>query len=509
MKALESTTGGMWSTVRDNVTRSVQSVTTRKYLVGVVLAWVLVVYLASSPSLRSAQRPGPGPLHAPAAGVTALASPSFSLPSASTTAGTSSGFGSFAFPPLSFTAPPPPPPTPQLSCPFPIPESQTTPFNPGIFLSFEGPFVELAGPFSSYFIPTLGTIAPLVPIVTPLVYLSEPVMNEVTPDVSSVVTDYVTITDAAGLNSPQEKQYAAQFEPYWLELLGALTPVEQQLASSTPGQCLVLFENELAVMDSQQNLHLPPLPFVAPGIPPGSSSAAVAQAAAADTSSPFARLTVPWSGGIPSTLPGAVTALRAAGKPVLVRLVDAPPPGAAIGGTGFPDFVAQVVHELPAASAFEVDASTGDPSGAGPMADLVHGLASVDLARLPGQLIGVGVPTAAQGSGTAAFWGTFDDAMKGLQRNMVDFVAADLTPQPQPTMAADSAEAAQLARGLESAFTTLGGVPADVPVFGTVTLDEADPATVSSVQEQLVSYLAALRSLRVSMLGIEAPFTSG
>ncbi|HAM01129.1 MAG TPA: hypothetical protein DCQ30_02715 [Acidimicrobiaceae bacterium] len=494
------------SRVRDGVTRSVQSVTSRKYLVGAVLAWVLVVYLASSPSLRSAQGPTQSPVHpAPAGPAAGFAVPSFSAPNLSTAPLSSSGFGSFVAPPLSFGAPPAPPATTSLSCPFPIPQSQTTPFDPGVFLSFGGPFIELSGPLVSYYIPTLGAIAPLVPIVTPLVYISEPVMNAVTPDVSTVVTDYVTIIDAAGLNSPQEQQYAAEFEPYWLQLVGSLTPVEQQLSSSTAGQCLVLFENELAVMDSQQNLPaLPSLPYIPSGIPPGSSQAAVAQAAAADTRSPFAQLTVPWSGGIPSGLPAAVSTLRGAGKPVLVQLVDQPPAGQAMGGTGFPDFVAQVVHELPAASAFEVDAPATDPSGTGQMADLVHGLASADLTRMPGQLIGAGVPTTAQGTSAVAFWGAFKGAMKGLQANMVDFVAADLTPLAEATAAADSAEAAQSARSLESSFTTLGGVPADVPVFGTVSLDGADPATVASVQEQIASYLAALRGLHVSALGVFA-----
>ena len=492
------------SRMRDGVSRSVQSITSRKYLVGAVLAWVLVVYLASSPSLRSAERPSPGPVHpVPAAAAPGFAAPSFSTPNLSTAPFSSSGFGPFISPTLSFGPSPAPPSTTPLSCPFPIPQSQTTPFDPGIFLSFEGPFIELAGPFSSYFIPTLGEIAPLVPIATPLVYISEPVMNAVTPDVSTVVTDYVAITDTAGLNSPQEQQYAAQFEPYWLQLLGSLTPVEQQLSSSTAGQCLVLFENELAVMDSQQNLPpLPSLPYIPSGIPPGSSSAAVAQAAAADTRSPFAQLTVPWSGGIPAGLPAAVSTLRSAGKPVLVQLVDQPSTGQAVGGTGFPDFVAEVVHELPAASAFEVDAPAADPSGAAQMADLVHGLASADLTRLPGQLIGVGVPAAAEGAAAPGFWSGFKGAMKGLQANMVDFVAAGLTPQAQGSAAADSAEAAQSARSLESSFTTLGGVPADVPVFGTVSLDSSDPVTVASVQQELASYLAALRGLHVSALGI-------
>jgi hypothetical protein len=495
---------GLLSSWRHDLSRCVQSVTTRKYLVGTVLAWVLVVYLASSPSLRSAARPPTGPEHlAQPVAVPSTALPGSSAPSPAATPASAPSFGSFGFAPPSFGPPPAPAAAPQLSCPYPIPQSQTTPFSPGIFLSFEGPLIELSGPFAAYDLPTLGAIAPLVPLATPLVYISEPVMNEVTPDLSTAVTDYVTIIDAAGLDSPQEQQYAAQFEPYWLELLGSLTPVEQQLASSTAGQCLVLFENELAVMDSQENLQLPPLPFIPSGIPPGSSSsAAVATAATADTASPFAQLTVPWAGGLPPGLPAAAAALRAAGKPVLVELVDQPPAGQAMGGTGFPDFVAQAVHELPAASAFQLDAPATDPGGAAQIADLVHGLASADLTRLPGQLIGVGVPAGAQGAGAGAFWGAFDRAMGGFQPNMVDFVSADLTLQQQATSAADSAEAAASARSLEHAFATSGGVPANVPVFGTVTLDGADPVSTPSVQQQLASYLAALAGLRVRVLGI-------
>ena len=491
--------------VRQLATRSVHSVTSRRYLVGAVLAWVLIVYLAAAPSEIVGPAPRSVPTRAAPPATVAAPAPSLSI-EAPSFAATTPTVPSFSFTPLSFTPPPPAPPaTPPLSCPFPIPQSQTTPFSPGIFLSFEGPLIELSGPFATYDIPTLGAIGPLVPLATPLVYISEPVLNDVTPNLSVLITDYVTIIDDLGLNSPQEQQYADEFEPYYLELLNSLSPVEQDLASSTAGQCLVLFENALAVQDSQENLQLPALPLLPSGVPPSSSStdAAVASATTADTHSPFAQLVLPWSGGVPSGLPTAVNALRAKGEPVELELVDQPPVGQTMGGAGFSDFVAQVVQDAPQASAFQVDAAGTDPSGSTQMADLVHGLAAADYMRQPGQLIGLGVPVSAEGAGAQGFWQAFHTSMEGWQSVMVDFVGADLTPQAQSSAAANDAEAAATAKSLESAWSTLGGVPANVPLFGTVGLAGGLPVTTTSVQQQIASYLAALAGLHVGALGVD------
>jgi hypothetical protein len=484
----------------------VQSLTTRKYLLAAVVGWVLVVYLAaapsSSPAPPSSVRPAVGPARvaAPApAPVTSAAAPfaTFSVPTSPT----------FAFPSIDFGAPPPAPPaTAPLDCPYPIPQSQTSPFSAGIFLNFEGPLIDLSGPFAIYDIPTLGAIAPLVPLVTPLVYIAEPVMNALTPNISNAVTDYLTIIDDAGLNSPQEQQYAAEFEPYYLKLLDSLAPAETALASSTAGQCLVLFENELAVMDSQQSITLPNPPIIVPtfsGSSTDGASSAVETAATADSSSSFAQLVLPWFGGLPASLAATEAALQAKGHPVELELVDAPPAGQPMGGTGFADFVAEAVHASPQVSAFQIDAPGTDPAGTAQVADLVHGLAAADMERLPGQLIGVGVPEAATGAGAGSFWSAFDQSMKGWQPNMVDFVAADLTPAAEPSPAAAQAEALSSVRALEAAFTSLGGVPADVPVFGTVSLAGSGPWTEASVQEQIAGYLAALRGQQVRFLGVD------
>ncbi len=491
--------------------RSVQSVTTRRYLIGAVLAWVLIVYLAAAPSNIVAPVPHPAPVKAVPRAAPAAPTPAFAASTTPTVpTSTTPSVPAFSFTPLSFPPPPPTPAaTPLLSCPYPIPQAQSTPFSPGIFLSFEGPLFDLSGPFVIYDIPTLGAISPLVPFLTPLVDISEPVMNEVTPDLSVLVTDYVAIIDELGLDSPEEQEFAQEFEPYFLELLDELTPVEQDLASSTAGQCLELFENDLAVQDSQENLpSLPTLPLLPSGVPPSTSStdSVVESATTTDTHSPFAELVLPWSGGVPSDLSQAVSTLRSKGDPVELELVDQPPAGQSMGGTGFSDFVAQVVQDAPDASAFQVDAPASDPAGATEIADLVHGLASADVARQPGQLIGVGIPTDAEGSGAQNFWQAFDTAMGGWQKAMVDFVGADLTPQAESSAAADSAEAAATAHALRTAWSTFGGVPSTIPLFGAVSLASGLPVSSSSVQEQIAAYLAALAGQHVAALGID---TSG
>jgi hypothetical protein len=383
-----------------------------------------------------------------------------------------------------------------------LPQAQNAPLQPGIFLSFEGPLIEMSGPIAAYDLPTLGEIGPLVPIATPLVSISQPVLNAVTPNLSVIAYDEQQIVNGAGLNSPYEQQYAQQFEPYWLQLIGTFTPFEQTLASSTPGQCLVLFENALAVAVSQQNIQLPPLPLLPAGVPPSStpSTDAVAAATMADTKTPFAQLVLPWSAGVPAELPAALSALASKGDPVKLELVDQPPAGQVMGGTGFADFVAQVVHEAPQASAVQVDAAGTDAAGPAQIADLVHGLAAADLTRRPGQLIGVGLPDAALGAAAAGFWRAFAAAAAGYQTSFVDFVGADLTPSPASTVAADSAEAAATAQALRTAWSAIGGVPANVPLFATVGLAGGGPVTTASVQQQLASYLTALAGLHVVAL---------
>ena len=498
----------MIARLHDVGAKSAQSITGRKYLIGAVLGWVLVVYLVAGPSLPSAAPllpafPVPGAHQATVAPVSAA---SDSSPSVAASPNLAFGSPSFGVPDLSFGPQPPPPAQPApFSCPYPIPQSQTTPFDAGIFLSFEGPFIEMSGPFATYDIPTLGAIAPLVPMLTPLVYISEPVLNALTPNISTVVSDYLTIIDDAGLNSPQEQQYANEFEPYYLELLGSLSPVETELASSTAGQCLVLFENELAVMDSQQNVSVPSLPEIPPGIPPGSSSQAdaVETAEVGSGSSPFAQLVLPWSSGVPAELATAESALGAKSHPVELDLVDDPPAGQQVGGAGFADFVAEAVHASPQASAFEVDGPGTDPAGAAEIGDLVHGLAAADMERLPGQVIGMGVPDSAQGTGSRPFWTAFDAAMKGWQPAMVDFVAADLTPQALATPEADESEAVSTLRSLQAMFSSAGGVPTDVSVFGTVAL-AGSAVTSSEVQQQIAGYLRALHAMHLGMLGVLA-----
>lgn len=482
--------------------RVMEPVTSRKYLVGAVLAWVLIVYLAAAPS----EIVSPAPRSAPArSGPPAALAPA-PLPTVAPALAPEAAPAppDFSFAPVAFAPPPPPaPPAPPLSCPFPLPQAQSAPLQPGIFLSFESPLMAISGPFAAYDIPTLGEIGPLVPIATPLVSISQPVLNAVTPNLSVIASDYEQLVTAAGLNSPQEQQYAQQFEPYWLQLIGTFTPLEQTLASSTPGQCLVLFENALAVAASQQNIQLPTLPLLPSGIPPSSSSAtAVASAIAADSRAPFAQLVLPWSAGVPAGLPAALSALASKGDPVELEVVDQPPTGQRVGGTGFADFVAEVVHQAPQASAVQVDAASTDPAGAAQIADLVHGLAAADLTRRPGQLIGMGVSDAAQGAAAAGFWRAFAGAAAGYQSSLVNFVGADLTPSPTPSVAADSAGAAATAQALRAAWSALGGVPASVPLFAAVALADGAPVSTASVRQQIASYLAALAGLHVVALEI-------
>ena len=479
--------------------RVAEPITTRKYLVGAVLAWVLIVYLAAAPSEIVSPAPRSAPTRVAPPALAAAPSPNLAPVFSPETAPAPPDF---SFAPISFPPPPAPEPgPPPLSCPFPVPQAQSAPLQPGIFLSFESPLMAISGPFAAYDIPTLGEIGPLVPMLTPLVSISQPVLDAVTPNLSVIASDYEQLLAEAGLNSPQEQQYAQQFEPYWLQLIGTFTPLEQTLASSTPGQCLVLFENALAVAASQQNLQLPPLPLLPAGVPPSSSSAAaVASATTADAHNPLAKLVLPWSAGVPVGLPAALSALASKGDPVELELVDQAPAGHSIGGTGFADFVAQVVHDAPRASALQIDAADTDPAGAAQIADLVHGLAAADLVRQPGQLIGVGVPDAAQGAGAASFWRAFAATAGGYQASFVDFVGADLTPAAAPSVDADSAEAAQTAQALRAAWTALGGVPANVPLFATLGLASGTSVSTASVQQQIVSYLGALAGLHVVAL---------
>jgi hypothetical protein len=393
-----------------------------------------------------------------------------------------------------------------LTCPYPIPQSQTTPFNPGEFLAFESPFLDLSGPFAAYNVPTLGEIAPLVPFASPLVSISEPVMNAVTPNMAQAIYDFVALEHQAGLDNPSFDKYVAQFEPYWLQLVGQLTPYEQALASSTAGQCTVLFENELATVAAEHNIPIPQPPLVVPDTTGGSKAASDAGAVAAAVQSSSARppavqLSLPWSGGMPAGLPGVVKQLAADKVPVEVDLVDTPPVGRAIGNGGFADFVASAVHGLPAASIFEVDVPTTTPAGAAAVADLVHGLAAADFTRQPGQLIGMGVAPAATGDGAPAFWSAFAAAAQGYQASLVDFVAADLTTGATGSLSAVAAQAAATARALEHEWSTVGGVPPDVPLFATVDL-VGSGLSASAARQELAAFHGALAGLHVGMLGL-------
>lgn len=486
---------------------TVQSVGQRRFLLGAVLAWVLIVYLVAGPTESSSVPPIVAPAHggsaAPApSGLLSLGDLGPQLVAPTDT------FPSFEPPgAASFEAPPSPPSEPTLSCPYPLPQAQDPGANPGELLSFLTPPLALGGAFSSYALPTLGAIAPLVPVITPLVVMSQPVLNEVTPDVSSLITDIVEVENDLGLNGPASQQAAQQFEPYWLQLLGSLEPAEQALTSSTAGQCLILFENALAQYSNQLNLSLPPLPLIPAGLPPssgGASAAAVATGTASMTHAPVAHLSLPWSSGIPAGLGATVGALRAKGMAVAVELVDAPPAGASQGGTGFADFVALVVHQLHAVSMFQVDAASADPVAPGALADVVHGLAAADMTRQPGQLIGLGLPAAVLGTGGPAFWKAFATGMRGYQLSMVDFVAADLTPAGASSPDAAAAGAAATARALEHAWATVGGVPSDIPLFATVDFVGPGGSSAALVRQELGTYLAALAGLHVGLLGMSS-----
>lgn len=487
---------------RDMMTLGWNGLARRRYLLGAVLAWALILSLTSSSVPRALHRARPAvtPAAAPGAASALAGFPNFSAPATAPFA-SAPPFAPFAAP--AFGPPPTPPTVSQLSCPYDIPQAQSAPLSPGAILSFVSPLMDLSGPFAVYDIPTLGAIGPLVPIVTPLVSLSQPVMNEVTPNMTTVITDIVTLEDDAGLDSPQGQQYAQQFEPYWISLLTSLTPTEQALTSTTAAQCLVLFENYAAQEGAAANITLPQLPLLPLGLP-GSSpgSASVAQAAMSMSAQhPFTQLVLPSSGGVPAAVVTAARDLSAGRIPVEIDLVDDPAPGQTLGGTAFADFVALAVHALPGVSAFEVDVPGANPAAPAAIGDLVHGLAAADAERQPGQLIGLGVEPGAMGNGAAAFWPAFDTSMKGYQPIMVDFGAADLTSGPSSSLAAQCAQAASAARALEGAWTSLGGVPADVPLFATVGLFGA-PSDVSSVRHQIAAYETALSGLHVGMLGV-------
>jgi len=260
------------SEYRKAAVRISQSIATRRYLLGAMLAWVLIVYLVPGPgpSRSSAPSPAPAAQSAPPAGPTApTAGPDTSLlgsdyytpppslpplgPDLSAPVARPASAVGFTSP--SFTAPPPPPATVQLSCPYPIPQAQNAPLSPGVLLSFLTPLGVVAGPFADYDLPILGAIGPVLPIILPIFSVAQPVMNAITPELSVVITDLSLIEDTTGLgNNPQEVKFAAQFKPAFIKFLNSLIPVEQQLASASGTQCLILFENELAQMAAKVNL---------------------------------------------------------------------------------------------------------------------------------------------------------------------------------------------------------------------------------------------------------------
>jgi hypothetical protein len=483
--------------------RSSQSILSRRYLIGAVLAWVLVVYLAAGPSVPTfspafgsggSAPASPAASPAPVAAVRALLA-SGSIPSSNP----SVPVQAFAtplggFPPLTFPPPAPPPNVPEMHCPYPIPQAQSSPISPGVILSFESPLMELSGPYAAWDIPTLGAIEPVIPLVTPVLSISQPVMNEVTPNESVVATDIATLEARAGLDGPQNAKYAQEFEPYWLKLVYSLTPYEAALASTTAAQCVALFGNALAQRTASLDLNLPPLPTLPSGIPPGSADAtAVAGAVLSATRSPFVTFALPWSQGMPPGLPAEVRDLAARHLPVEIQLLDAPPKGQSLGTTGFADFVATTVHSLPQATAFEVDGPSLDPSGSAAEWDLVHGLAAADFARQGGQLIGMGVPTSALGQAAPAFWSMFSARAAGFQANLVDFVGAVIP-------AGDPSAAAAAARGLERDWSALGGVPRSVPFFASI--PEERTSSADDVLRQMATYESALSVVHLGLLEV-------
>jgi hypothetical protein len=545
-----------------SVGRVLGSLTQRRYLLGVILAWVLVVYLASGPSpvtlasgpstassgpsagATSAAVPGTSnTLTSPASVATMqAASPAASYSSAPAANPQTAAVGvaptgpSFGTPPV-FSPPGAAPEVPQMSCPYPLPQAQNPPISSGVILSFLGPITELQGPFASYGLPTLGAIEPLVPMVTPVVSISQPVLNEITPNLSTLITDLVYLEDRLGLNSPEGAALAKQFEPTWLKLLAAVEPAEQALASTTAAQCLTLFGNELAQQAAKLNLTLPPLPLLPPipgagsaggtptgaaadssagaaagtptgaaaGTPTGSADTvaadAVADAVLSDSPSPFSTVSLAWSGGMPSRVVGFIRSLVSRDTPVILQLIDSPPPGAVVGASrgGFADFVAEAVHDLAGVSAFEVVVPSSSTASA---SDAVHGLAAADYARQPGQLIGLVVPSPAIDGSAAGFWQAFANLARGWQPNLVDFVAAPLTASTVPSLAAGVASAVGQASWLEREWSLIGKVPSDVPLFGTVALPPSVASSTAGVRQAIAAYEAALRPLHLGVLGL-------
>lgn len=485
---------------------AVRSVTERRFLLGAVLAWVLVVYLATgtSPTAGVPVIAGGRP---PAGGVAQPVAPlAFGAVGAVGVAPVPAPPEFTPLEPGAFASPPSPPASTALQCPYPIPQKPDPGASPGVILSFISPLLAPGGPFASYALPTLGGIGPLVPVITPLLVVGEPVLNEITPGMSTAITDLVDIETQAGLDGPQSEQYAQEFEPYWVQLLASLQPAETAFTSSTAGQCVILFENALAQASQQFGISLPPLPAIPAGLPPGSgaSSAAVGAGTLAVTHSPVAQFVLPWSDGVPADiaqLNRSLAALSVKGSAAVVELVDSPPPGQSVGTTGFADFVAEVVHDLPAAALFQVDVGSSDPAGAAAVADAVHGLAAAGAARQPGQLVGVGLPATVTGGAGPAFWSAFAPSMRGYQADLVDFVAADLTPQAPASLAAGAAEAGATATALRRQWTSIGGVPSSVPILGTVALAGAAPSA-SSVTAAIRAYEKALAGLGVGFLSI-------
>ncbi|MHB8439026.1 MAG: hypothetical protein ACYDD4_07675 [Acidimicrobiales bacterium] len=490
------------------VEQGIGALSKRKYVMGVVVAWALVMGLTSSasnhPAVRHPRTQASAPLTSPGAGTApfSLAAPVPAAPSAAPMSFSPPSFGGFTLP--SFGAQPPPPATATLTCPYPTPQSQTTPFNPGEFLAFESPFLDLSGPFAAYDIPTLGAIAPLVPFAAPIVSIAEPVMNEVTPNMAQAIYDIVALEHDAKLDNPQFDKYVAAGEPYWLQLVSSLTPYEQKLASSTAGQCTVLFENDLSTVAAEHAITLPEPPLIVPNIAGSSQSANVA---AAETSSshpsPVQQIELSWAGGMPGDLPVVVHDLAAAKVPVEITLADIAPAGALPGGTGFADFVALTVHALPGASVFEIDGPSASPAAPSSIADLAYGLAAADFTRLPGQLVGMGVPDSALANQAHAFWSAFDGAAEGYQASLVDFVAADLTPVVPRSVAQATAEATAEARLLEQMWSSTGGVPSDVPLFATLDTVGQSPSEAAA-EAQLAAYGAALAPLHVAVFGLRS-----
>jgi len=536
------TTRGRWSGLR----RCVTSVTSRRYLLGTVLAWVLIVYLvggeaavvprapallanpspASSPPavttpVTSGRAPATaGPANSPAAtaGLTSAEAPT---PPSSVPAGAPGGY---SYQPAPLSPPPEVPPSTSVPCPLPVPDAPPPDLSAGAILDALGPLDAVAGPYAAYSLPDFGAAGPLVPFVTPLIAISQPALKYLDPPLAEA-TDYLAdVANAAGWNGPESQSFADQAGPGGVKLLEEFSPIEKEFAATPGASCLLLSEDgaadDLATTDSKLATlpALPTLPIPAPpSLPcllPGQcgpsstnnsgSSPAVTAAVLGQTPNPVTVVPVSWAQGVSPQLQTAVDALRARNVPVVLDVIDSPPSGARLGTDGFSDFVAETVHSFPTVNAFQIEVPSAAPAGAAQMADLVHGLAAADAARVLGQLIGPGVSVAALGPDAARFWSAFAAAAAGWQPSLVDFVGVALAPTTGESPAGAAGAGATQLLAAERQWSTEGRIPSGVPAFVTVSPGSA-ASTPGGVARQLTAYRDALGGLDVGIIGFGGP----